>query len=129
MAVQGVVNSGLGKVVGLLRATLAVHATGLAVTIPLVFIYARQAPGGFASAGWFYYLGGPIGVAIVYSVAASIGRVGACTATTAIIAGQVLTAAALDHFGVMGLQRVPFHPLKLLGVASLSLGAWILLRK
>lgn len=129
MAVQGVLNSGLGRVAGLLKATLAVHAGGLAVIAPVVLLYARRAPGKLAGAAWFYYLGGPLGVGIVYFVAASIGKVGACPATTAIITGQVLTAAALDHFGVLGLQRVPFHPVRLLGVAFLSLGAWILLKK
>ncbi|MGE5542056.1 MAG: DMT family transporter [Bacillota bacterium] len=129
MAVQGVLNSGLGRIAGLLKATLAVHAAGLAVIAPVVLLYARQAPGRLTGAPWFYYLGGPLGVGIVYFVAASIGRVGACPATTAIITGQVLTAAALDHFGVLGLQRVPFHPFKLLGVAFLSFGAWILLKR
>lgn len=129
MAIQGVLNSGLGRAVGLLRAVLAVHAGGLAVIVPLTLLRAGRSPSGSAGAGWAYYLGGPIGVGIVYFVAASIGRVGACPATTAIITGQVLTAAVLDHFGVLGLQRAPFHPVKLLGVSLLSLGAWILLKE
>jgi transporter family-2 protein len=129
MAVQGVLNTGLGRVVGLLKATTAVHAGGLAAVLLLVLVRTGPSPGGFTSAGWVYYLGGPIGVAIVYLVAASISKIGACAATTAIITGQVVTAAALDHFGLFGLSRAPFHPFKLAGVALLSLGAWILLRK
>lgn len=129
MAIQGVLNSGLGKATGLLKATLAVHVVGLAGIIPLVLVYARADGRRLTGAPWYYYLGGLIGVGIIYAVAASIGRIGACAATTAIIVGQVLTAALLDHLGVCGLERVPFQAIKVVGVAFLAGGAWILLRR
>lgn len=128
MAVQGALNTGLSRFVGLLRAVFAVHASGLIMMIPLVLAI-KSNSGSFSSAKWYYYLGGPLGVAIVYMVAAAISKAGAWRATTAIVTGQVLTAVILDHFGAFGLQKSPFPLVKLLGVAFLSLGAWILLRK
>ena len=37
------------------------------------------------------------------------------------------TAALIDHLGWLGIERIPFSPLKLLGIALLAVGAWILL--
>jgi transporter family-2 protein len=41
--------------------------------------------------------------------------------------GQIGMAALIDHLGWLGIQPIPFSPLKLLGVALLAVGAWILL--
>ncbi|NPV69444.1 MAG: DMT family transporter [Firmicutes bacterium] len=129
MALQGVLNSGVGKAVGMLKATFAVHLAAITAMVPLLLIIREASSGKFTSVKWFYYLGGPLNIAIVYFVAWAVSRIGACRATTAIITCQVLTAAALDHFGVLGLERAPFHPLRLAGVGMLSIGAWLLLRK
>ncbi len=56
-----------------------------------------------------------------------IPRLGVASATTAIIVGQVLTALCIDHLGCFGLDKVPFTWTKLLGLALLAAGAWLLL--
>ena len=70
----------------------------------------------FRDAPWYTYLGGVLSVAIVYLVAASISKVGVASATTAIIVGQVVTAAAVDYFGWFGLEPLPFSIWKGLGI-------------
>ncbi len=52
----------------------------------------------FRAAPWYTYLGGLLGVAIVYLVVASISQIGVAAATTAIIVGQVTTAAVVNFF-------------------------------
>jgi transporter family-2 protein len=68
-------------------------------------------------------------VAIVYLVAASISKVGVASATTAIIVGQVVTAAAVDYFGWFGLEPLPFSIWKGLGILLMAGGAWLLLSR
>lgn len=131
MAVQGVLNSTLGKVTGMAGATLVVHVIGLAA-ITCVVVFTRALPHGFQvllHAPWYTYLGGLFSVAIVYAVASSIARVGATAATTAIIAAQVLTAALLDHFGLAGLEHSDITWSKALGVLLLAAGTWFLLKR
>ena len=129
MAVQGSMNSGLGKIIGLLESTFIVHATGMAATFILIFVLGIN-QGDFGKIGeapWYYYLGGLIGVLITYEVVASIPKLGVSTATTAIIVGQVLAAFIIDCFGLFGLERVPFVWYKLLGLGLLAVGAKVLL--
>lgn len=131
MAVQGSLNSGLSKVTGLLEATLIVQLTGAAA---ILLIFAGKCLGkgcdfwAMFAAPWYAYLGGVIGVFIVYLVAASIPAVGVANATTAIIVGQVLTAIVIDHFGAFGLERMPCSWHQLLGLALLAIGARLLLK-
>ncbi|MHB1421001.1 MAG: DMT family transporter [Bacillota bacterium] len=129
MAIQGSLNSVLGRVIGLLEATLVVHVIGSALVFVLLFIF-QLGQGSLTklwTAPWYSYLGGIISVLIIYGVVASIPRVGVAIATTAIIVGQVSTALLIDHFGLFGLDKIPFTWLKLVGLGLLAAGAKIIL--
>jgi len=130
MAIQGSLNSVLSKVIGLLEATFVVHVIGTAILLVLLFV-PKLAKGNllaWSQAPWYSYLGGLLGVLIIYLVAASIPAVGVCNATTAIIVGQVLTAMLIDHFGGFGLERVPYSWSQFIGLILLAVGAKLLLR-
>ncbi|PHJ38519.1 hypothetical protein P378_09360 [Desulforamulus profundi] len=73
--------------------------------------------------------GGVLSVLIVYMVARSIPAVGVAPATTAIIVGQVLTAAAIDHLGLLGVARIPFSWYHMAGTFLMAGGAFLLLKK
>lgn len=129
MAVQGAFNSAFGKIIGLLEATFIVHVTA-GLTVGILLFGFGLGEGSLAksiNAPWYLWLGGLIGVLITYGVVASIPKVGAAIATTAIIVGQVTTALLIDHFGFCGLQKIPFTWLKLVGVALLAAGAKLML--
>ena len=130
MAVQGSLNSALSKAIGLLEATFVVQLTGTILVIFLLFI-CNLGKGNLYSwqeAPWYSWLGGIIGVAIIYLVAASIPSVGVANATTAIIVGQVLTAVIIDYFGGFGLDRVACSPKQIFGLVLLAVGARLLLK-
>ena len=117
MALQGTLNSILGKTIGLLAATFSVQLVG-AVTAGILLLCLGGAEfGKLASAPWYVWLGGPIGVAIIFGVAFSIPKLGVGMATTAIIGAQLLTAYLIDHFGLLGMDRIPFNFIKLGGIS------------
>ncbi|MDI6870511.1 MAG: DMT family transporter [Bacillota bacterium] len=129
MAVQGTLNTQLSRTIGRVEATLVIQTIGLLSAGFLLFPLRlgtgdlgqlRQAP-------WYTLLGGVLGVAIVFTVVAAMTRLGIATATTAILVAQILTAAAIDHFGLFGAECRPFAWFKLLGVALLAAGARLLL--
>ena len=127
MAIQGTFNSLLGKIIGLLEGTFSVHLIG-AITAGILLLCFGN--GNFAKIGavpWFAWLGGPIGVAIIFGVAISIPKLGVGVATTSIIAAQLLTAYTIDHFGLFGMEAIPFNLLKLGGIVLIVAGAKLLL--
>lgn len=129
MAIQGSLNSALSKISGLLEATFIVHITGTIALVILLFV-GRVGKGNLADAihaPWYTWLGGLLGVAIIYAVAASIPKLGVATATTFIILAQVSTALLIDHLGLFGLEKAAFTWLKLLGAVLLAVGAKLIL--
>ncbi|AIF51210.1 DMT family transporter [Pelosinus sp. UFO1] len=129
MAVQGSLNTGLSKVVGLLETTFIVHITGTILLLILLFAF-QMGKGNLSllsEAPWYAYLGGVVGVGIIYLVAASIPQVGVANATTAIIIGQVLTAIVIDHFGAFGLVQMAYGWNQIVGLILLAIGGKLLL--
>ena len=131
MAVQGCLNSYLGEKLGLIPATFSVQLLGT-VTIGLFFLlFSRKADlfRAVVQVPLYYWLGGPLGVAIIYGVATAIPKVGVGNATTGIIFCQLLTAYLIDHFGIFSQETVPFTGGKGLGLLLMVGGAFLLLRR
>lgn len=127
MAVQGALNSLLSQKTHLLAATLVVHIIG--VIIALLTVVAVRIPifqYNYTSIPWYIYLGGVLSVLIISLVAMSIPKIGMCNATTAIIIGQVGTALIIDHLGWLGVDRLPWNPWQILGLALFAAGAKLL---
>lgn len=131
MAVQGSINSVLGKKVGLWEANVIVHIIGILVLVVILFIF-KMGKGNFQQlkeAPWYTYLGGMLGVMIIYGVTRSIPKLGVAIATTAIITAQVTTALIIDHFGLFGLEKIPFSWLKAAGLVFLAIGTRLMLMR
>ena len=128
MATQGSINSILGKKIGIIEASLIVHLTAVIILIfLLIFNINKGTISHWKDLPWYLYLGGLLGVIISYTVIISIPRLGVAVATTAIIAAQVLTAAIIDHFGIFGIDTVPFTWIKMVGIIFLAAGVRLLL--
>jgi len=131
MATQGKLNSELSKSLGLLTATFLVHllATIILAIIVLIAGIGRANLAKVTGVKWYTLLGGPLSVLIIYAVAYSLSKVSAAAGTTAIIVMQLLTAALIDHLGILGSERLPFTPIKLAAIGLIAAGAKILLNQ
>ena len=128
MALQGSFNAILGKIIGTLETTLVVHLIGIAVVIIALFLF-KLGTGNLAlikNAPWYTFLGGVLGVLIIFGVAVSIPRTGVANATTAIITGQLLTASDYRPAGLFDWKAYPL-PWKGLGLACLAAGGYFML--
>lgn len=129
MAFQGTLNSQLAQKTSLLSSTLIVHIVGTVMALLTVLIWKNpifqykwlQIP-------WYLYLGGLLSVAIIALVALSISKIGVCNATTAIIIGQVGAAVVIDHFGLLGVQKITWNVWQILGLILFAGGAKLLFR-
>jgi transporter family-2 protein len=84
---------------------------------------------GALTAPKWLWLGGLMGAFIVLAVTV-VGPVLGTTATVSLlIAGQLVSATAIDRFGWFGFERIPIGPARLLGLALLVVGAALTLRR
>ena len=130
VAMQAPINSVLGKSVGTFAAASVSFAVGLAVLACITVLFA----GGFgdvASAAdlrWYYLTGGLLGAAYVTTVLVSVRTLGAGGVTAATIAGQLTLAVIIDRLGWFGIDKQGLTVQRILGIALLALGTFLVVR-
>jgi bacterial/archaeal transporter family-2 protein len=130
VALQAPINSGLGKAVGTWAAASISFLVG---TAALLFIAAINASdvhlSGAGGLAWYYLTGGLLGAAYVSTVLVSVRTLGAGGVTAATIAGQLSTAVVIDRLGILGLTQKPLSLGRIVGVALLALGVFLIVRE
>ena len=124
-AVQVSVMGELGERVGVVPA-LAFAATITMVGALVVFVAAERSLSGVRAAfdqpAWLW-TGGLMGLLIVFSITLSAPRIGTAATVGLVIAGNLVMAAVIDRFGLLGQEEIPLHWPRLLGIALLAVGA------
>jgi transporter family-2 protein len=131
VALQAPINSMLGRQIGTFQAAFLSFALG---TITLTLIVALV-KGGFGTVGearnlsWYYLTGGLLGAIYVTTVLVTVRALGAGAVVAATITGQLTMSVLVDHFGLLGVTRDPISALKLVGIALLGLGTYLVVRE
>jgi len=130
-AVQVAVQSKLGERVGLLPATLfsALVSTLIGLVLVLAVHRSLAGVGRVFQAPPILWIGGAMGVVIVFSFAYGGPRIGTAATIGFYIAGTLVGSTLVDRFGFLGLHRYAITPTRLAGLALLGLGAFLVLRR
>ena len=123
LAVQPAINSQLSKHTGALGAAF-VSLTGSALAVGLVLLASGNAPrlSGIGSVSPVYLTGGLMGAFNVTIALFAISRIGAGGVVAVSITSQLIVAATLDHFGLLGLEQTELTPATVLGFLLLVAG-------
>ncbi len=130
VAMQAPINSKLGKTVGTFAAASISFIIGTLVLVAITALSGAEVKLGSAgNLAWYYFTGGLLGAAYVTTVLVSVRTLGAGGVTAATIAGQLSTAVALDRIGAFGLTQKPITVGRLIGVALLAAGVFLIVRE
>ena len=130
VATQQVLNGNLRTALGSPAwAGLFSYAGGLVTMIAAVILLRERVPSWtvMADVPWWAWSGGMFGGAFILLAILLLPSLGAATLFALVIAGQVLAAVSLDHFGVLGLAPHPISLARVAGAALLIAGV-ILIR-
>lgn len=129
IAMQPAVNAGLGRETGNIAAALVSFAVGTLVLAVIVAL-AGQASGVSAAfdVRWYYLLGGILGAAYVFAALVTVSSIGAGGVAAATITGQLTASIAIDRIGFLGLEEQPITPERVIGVALLLAGTYLIVR-
>jgi bacterial/archaeal transporter family-2 protein len=131
MSVQTAVNSNLRFAVqNPLLAALISFGTGF-FTLLLVHIGTGGGVPPLAGlrsiAGW-KFTGGLIGAVYVTTVILTVPRIGPGNLLSLSVAGQLIAAVVLDHYGLLGFAQHPANAWRLLGIALILTGVWLVIK-
>ena len=125
MSIQGVMNTRLGEHIGTMEANSIVQCTAALLSLLALLI---SHSGSFAALGEtpkLYWFGGVLGLVITVTVMLGIRDLSPTVSISVILISQLLMAALIDAFGLLGSERVPFVWTKYAGL-GLMLGGMVL---
>jgi bacterial/archaeal transporter family-2 protein len=129
IALQAPINAGLGKSTGNFAAATISFAVGTILLAGIVVASGKAGGlGDVTRVEWYYLLGGVLGAAYVFSALVLVSEIGAGAVAAATVTGQLTTSVVLDRIGFLGLEQEAITPSRLLGVALLLAGTYLVVR-
>lgn len=114
-------NGLLATYIGNFYATVVINTIGL-IAVSIVKII-RKEPFRFKTdLPLYFYLVGVLGVSIVFLNNFSFKNLGATTTVALLLLGQLVASQLVDHFGLFGMDKHPFHKQKLIGFIVIIAG-------
>ena len=124
-SVQVAVMGRFGGRIGVIEALTFSTAVQLMLSLAILVV-ARVGFGGiggaFRTPAWMW-LGGLMGLTVVFSITFAQPRIGATATIGILIAGQLVMGAVIDRFGLFGVDRIDISLPRAIGIALLGIGA------
>jgi len=124
-SVQVAVMGRFGGRIGVVEALTFSTGVQLALSLAILLV-ARTGFGGlggaFRAPAWMW-LGGLMGMTVVFSITFAQPRIGATATIGILIAGQLVMGALIDRFGWFGVDQISLSPARMIGIALLGIGA------
>ena len=128
IGLQNPLASLMGQRIGILQGAFIIHLGGTIVAGGLLL----AVPGGnlaaWRSVPWYALGAGVLGVTLVSAISFAIPRIGVAATVGLVVATQIVLAAWLDHYGLLGLDVRLFDTWRFMGIVMLMVGAWLVLR-
>jgi bacterial/archaeal transporter family-2 protein len=124
-SVQVAVMGRFGDRIGVVEALTFATAIQLLLSLTILLV-ARSGFGGiggaFRSPVWMW-LGGVMGLTVVFAITFAQPRIGATATIGILIAGQLVMGALIDRFGLFGVEQIGISWPRALGIGLLGVGA------
>lgn len=125
LPIQVALNTLLRRYVGEpMQVTFISYLVGTLASLAICGVaqYTLPAWTALAQTSWWMWIGGCLGTLYVWSTVFATPKIGAALALALTIAGQMIAALFLDHYGAIGLTRYPASPERIIGVVLVILG-------
>ena len=129
VAIQAPINSELGRAAGSFPAAAINFLVGTLILVCIVALAGQAADAkGALHVKWYYLVGGGLaGALYVTTVLITVRSLGAAGVTAATITGQLAMSILIDRLGVLGLAERPLTVQRVLGVALLAVGTYLVI--
>ena len=121
----------LGERVGIVPAVAFSVAVSLLCGLAALLVWERTFAGvraAFHEPAWLW-LGGLMSVFIVFAITVGPPRIGVAATIGIVIAGNLVSAAVIDRYGLFGQDVIPLDRWRLLGLLLLAAGATLSLSR
>ena len=125
MSLQGVINTRLSEKIGLYESNLFVQGIAFLLSIVAMFLLGKGNFTALPSVNKIYLFGGVLGLIITITVMLSIKDLNPTIAISIILIAQLIVAALIEAFGLLGTKKLIVGWTHVLGVIFMIIGVLI----
>jgi transporter family-2 protein len=129
ITIQASINARLGQLLGNnMHAVLVSFVVGTVAALAFFLIEGGRVASldSLRDAPWWVWTGGLLGVVFVWTTIFAVPRVGVSVMFPIVVAGQMVAAIIVEHFGLLGAPRQPASLTRIGGVGLVVLGVVVL---
>jgi transporter family-2 protein len=129
VAIQPSINARLAQKTGFLEAATISFAVG---TLALLLVSLLSGQGSFrriVEVPWWQLSGGLFGAFFVTMTIVGVPRIGTTAVLALTIASQLMAGMVMDHYGVFGMRGIPVDGKRIVGVALLLIGVFLVCKR
>jgi len=121
VAINSLLKSHIGQPMQVTFVSYVAGAFG-ALFICVIARYPLPAAAAISGTSWWMWFAGCLGTFYVWSTIFAAPQIGAALTLALAVAGQMIAATLLDHYGAFGLQKYPISTTRLMGIALVIAG-------
>lgn len=106
-------------------AAVVLFSVALASVVLVWAVTGAKGLGGLAASPRYLFLAGTMVAFYILSITFIAPKFGIGNAVFFVLLGQLISAAAIDHFGLFGARLSPLTLTRATGIAVMALGVWI----
>ncbi len=129
VAIQPSINARLAQKTGFLEAATISFTVG---TLALLLVSLLSGQGSFrriVEVPWWQLSGGLFGAFFVTMTIVGVPRIGTTAVLALTIASQLMAGMVMDHYGVFGMRGIPVDGKRIVGVALLLIGVFLVCKR
>ncbi len=121
---MGLMDSGMGT----LESMFITYGSGAALISIAILLLRGANLGAWRSVPAYALTAGVLGLIIIGAIGYTVPRLGLVPALTILVAAQFIAAGLINHFGILGASLQPLDLTRLLGMAVVLFGIWLIIR-
>ena len=119
------INASLGARLGSPLVAVFVLCTVASLVAGLGLLVSTQRGAGWTDVPAWQWAGGVLFLVYIFSATYAVPHIGLGNAIFLVLLGQLVTAAAIDHFGWLGAQVAPLSARRALGLVIMAIGVML----
>lgn len=129
VAIQPSINARLAEKTGFLQAATISFAVGTLALLLLSLMTSQGSLRRVVEVPWWQLTGGLFGAFFVTMTIIGVPRIGTTAVLALTIASQLAAGMVMDHYGVFGMRGIPLDAKRVIGVALLLIGVWLICKR
>lgn len=126
VGIQAPLVGAMGQRIGGMAGSFVVHLSGMLFSALLLFFRGGEKLRDWHTLPWYMLIAGVFGVILYQTINVTLPRLGSTMMVVLIIVGQLFLGVVIDHFGLLGVVTRPINLTRVLGLAALVLGAYLI---